>query len=153
MFGLTLAAALLTADAKVRASEEFALAGQLAVFPCREAMQRNFRLANEHLDYLKGQLDLGPVATWITQDDVDAQSWVLNVYRNLEDARFWSGLTFNGWHRDEWWEGSDDESNEHARYVELTKDRMGLLREKIGREAFTFGRLPAPLPCMSEPWR
>lgn len=143
-------AALMTVDVRVRESPEYALAGQLAVFPDDDSLSRNTDFAYGHLQWLRDQVVLGPVATWVTPEDVREQEWVMLVYSTLQSARYHNANSIryirgeSHWDEEsqEWVEGSDAFNHERA------AEKAEWLRTHLGREEFAFGELPAPVTSM-----
>ena len=151
VLGLALTSGLTDVNGAVRETEAYTLAGQLAVFPPRDVMYRHASLATSHLTWLQNQLDLGPVASGVTSEDVDEQKRVVAVYNTLGDARFWSDACFRGFNYGELPLVEGDDGENYDEYLELTKDRIESLKVRLGKENFVIGRLPMPLPCMDRP--
>jgi hypothetical protein len=144
MLELSLLAALLTADATVRESEAFALAGELGRFPAAVIVSRDAEFAREHLDWLEGQETLGPLVTWVTREDATNQRTVTEVYRKLGYARAELATIFER-PDPRFAENEDGEYETADTRLEWVRDYLARIRRLIGDDDYFAGRLPAPV--------
>jgi hypothetical protein len=146
MFALTLAVGLYGLDAEVRQSGAFALAGELGRFPPPAVVANNRRIAKEHLERLEAIRVMGPLAGDVPDWYLERQKFIVRAYTHIEDARCY----MNDWQQTG--AGSLDYENEWGGFgrdfqADVLRE-IESLKHLIGNEDYTFGKLPAPMPCM-----